>query len=257
VPWDFLVTGWRRSGTTMFASMLEQHPAVTCDNDSFNYFYSGEAYFRFLQNPGAARAEEGGMVRGIKVLDPFLVPQWKYRRLLAFSRSRYGTDANVPSFADYSRLIENFTQIVSASQPLVLEVVRHPVHVYVSEQIALQRREFRYRSPYDPRYGHVFDIDAFRRWFRIKREIDARVEFLKEGRYLAIAYGDLVDPYRRAEVMQRVFAMLGVEAQVPKPTTSKQLPNALSAYVVNFEEAIAMLQSSELAHLAEGVERGL
>ena len=68
-PIDFIVTGWRRSGTTMFVSLLNDHPDLDCDNDSFNYFFAGQSYFEFLTaGKSVAAPKNSAKLRGLKTL---------------------------------------------------------------------------------------------------------------------------------------------------------------------------------------------
>lgn len=249
MAWDFIVTGWRRSGTTMFTSLLKAHPAVSCDNESFNYFFHGDSYFDFLRAPPPRRAA-GVQMAGIKLLDPFLVPHWMYRRIFVRAR-REGVADTLPSYGDYSEMIAAVTAGFVASQPKVLNVVRHALYVYVSEQIALQRREFKYKTPFEARFSHVFDLDHFLRWFRTKREIERRVAFLKpEGLCLNVFYEDLMSSEHRDETIREVFQHIGVDPTSVEPGTVKQLPTRLTEYVLNYDEMIAALKASPYPHLA-------
>ncbi len=253
MSWDFILTGWRRSGTTMFASLLNAHPQVSCDSDRFNYFYWGDRYFEFLYSGQPTRPPEVSSV-GIKLLDPFLVPHWKYRRILVRAM-RDGMRDRVPSERAYSDLVEGFTRRIMAAEPRVLNLVRHALHVYVSEQIALQRREFKYKSAFEERFRHVFDIDHFERWFLEKREVERRVAFLKpQDRTLTVFYEDIMSPEHREPTLDAVFRHLGVDPVPVQAATRKQLPGSLRNSVANHDEMIAALKRTSLAFLTGGLE---
>lgn len=250
MPYDFVLTGWRRSGTTMFASLLKAHPQVSCDSDSFNYFFHGRRYFDFLRAEPPPHAD-GVEAMGIKLLDPFLVPHWKYRRMHVRAL-REGAVGALPPYAEYQDLMAAFTQRLLDTKPKVLNLVRHALFVYVSEQVALQRREFKYKTPFEARFRHVFDLDHFVRWFRTKREIERRVAFLKpEDRCLNVFYEDLMSPDHREETLAEVFRHIGVEPAAVQPKTVKQLPNDLRDYVLNFDEMVAALKASPYPYLAD------
>lgn len=253
-PIDFIVTGWRRSGTTMFVSLLNDHPDLDCDNDSFNYFFAGQSYFEFLTAGKSVTApKNSAKLRGLKTLDPFLVPRWKHAAMTRrVERMRSGEV--LPSFDAYQDMVAAFTDRLLAADPLVLNVVRHTLEIYVSEQIALQRREFRYKSDFDAAFRLVFDIDHFRPWFRAKQDVDARVAFLKKpDRTLHIFYEDFRDAGRRQLVMNRVFDHLGVARHAVEPATVKQLPESLRETVLNHEEMLAMLEAEGWSQLTRGL----
>jgi hypothetical protein len=252
MSWDFIVTGWRRSGTTMFVSLLNDHPQVTCDNDSFNYFFARDAYFDFVRSGRPPPPREGERV-GLKVLDPFLVPDWKHPRILRRA-ARDGMLDAVPDRREFSDMIEGFTRRLASSRPRVLNLVRHALHVYVSEQIALQRREFKYRSAFQERFRHVFDIDDFERWFAAKRDVQRRVAFLKpEDCTLTIFYEDLMSPEHREATLAAVFRHIGVVPVPVEAKTRKQLPNALRDSVVNYDDMIGDLKRANLGFIAGGL----
>jgi hypothetical protein len=255
MAWDFIVTGWRRSGTTLFCSLLNSHPEIRCDNSSFNFFFSRESYFDFLRDGGNGPLTEskGARLNGLKTLDPFLVPSFKYPAL-ANNAKRSGYSGEIPSFNAYSAMMERFTRQLTASRPKVINIARHALYVYVSEQIALQRREFKYRSPYTERFAHVFDIDDFRKWYDAKRVVEARVAFLKDSsRTMHIFYDDLIDEEQRGRVMAEVFTFLGLRPSSVRSAMKKQLPSSLRDYVLNYDEMLAQLRSSDLTVLAEGL----
>lgn len=253
MSWDFILTGWRRSGTTMFASLLKDHPEVACDSDRFNYFFHGDRYFDFLKH-GRPNREPGVKAVGLKLLDPFLVPDWKYPRM----RVRAGRDGGLDRLPDqraYQDMVAAFTQRIIDARPQVLNLVRHALYVYVSEQIALQRREFKYRTDFEDRFRHVFDIDHFQRWFARKREIEQRTAFLKPPeRTLTVFYEDLMSLEHREATLEEVFRHIGVEPRPVTPATRKQLPSHLRDSVVNFDEMISSLKTSRLPHLADGLD---
>ena len=253
MSWDFILTGWRRSGTTMFASLLKDHPRVSCDSDRFNYYYHGERYIDFLRHARPNR-EPGVTAAGLKLLDPFMAPDWKYPRM----RVRAGRDGGLDRLPDqkaYQAMVAAFTQRIIDAKPQVLNLVRHALHVYVSEQIALQRREFKYRTDFEDRFRHVFDIDHFERWFARKREIEERTAFLKAPeRTLTVFYEDLMSPEHREATLEEAFRHIGVEPRSVQPATRKQLPTSLRDSVVNFDEMIASLRGGRLPHLADGLE---
>jgi hypothetical protein len=255
MAWDFIVTGWRRSGTTLFCSLLNSHSEIRCDNSSFNFFFSKEGYFDFLRDGGNGPLIEskGARLYGIKTLDPFLVPSFKYPALANNAkRSRY--TGELPSFNQYSAMMERFTRQLMAAEPKVINISRHALYVYVSEQIALQRREFKFRSPYTERFAHVFDIDNFRKWFNEKRVVEARVAFLKDpARTIHVFYDDLIAESERDRVMNEVFSFLGVDPLPVRSAMKKQLPSSLRDYVLNYDEMLVQLRASELAVLAEGL----
>lgn len=256
MAWDFIVTGWRRSGTTLFCSLLNAHPQIRCDNSSFNYFFSKESYFDFLRDGGNGPLTPSveNKLNGLKTLDPFLVPSFKHPAIAA-SIARSRSDTALPSFNDYSATIERFTRQLMAAQPKVLNVVRHALYVYVSEQIALQRREFKFRSPYTDRFAHVFDIDHFRRWFDLKRETESRVAFLKDpARTLHVFYEDLIDETERDRLMTEAFRFLGLAPTPVRSAMRKQLPKSLRDYVLNYDEMLAQLRTTGLALLADGLD---
>ena len=250
--WDFILTGWRRSGTTLLSSLLDSHPSIVCDNDSFNFFFSGDRYFEFLSRGGLGPARrENGFLYGLKTLDPFLVPSFKHPAIEKSIR-RSGLETAIPAFDDYSDLVAQFTQALVGSSPKVINVVRHALFVYVSEQIALQRREFRYSSPFSERFALVFDMDHFRRWFAVKRSIESRVAFLKQpARTIHVFYEDLTSAKRRDAILRRIWRFLGVENLPVWSGLPKQLPTDLHDCVINYDEMLAQLRASELAFLAE------
>lgn len=254
MAWDFIVTGWRRSGTTLFTSLLNAHPQIRCDNSSFNYFFSKQSYFDFIRDGGNGPLTSApGKLNGLKTLDPFLVPSFKHPAIAA-SIVRSRSDQALPSFNDYSATIERFTRQLIDAKPKVLNVVRHALYVYVSEQIALQRREFKFRSPYTERFAHVFDIDHFRRWFDIKRETESRVAFLKDpARTLHVFYEDFTDDTERDSLMTEAFHFLGLAPTPVRSAMRKQLPKSLRDYVLNYDEMLNQLSKSDLAVLAEGL----
>ena len=251
---DFIVTGWRRSGTTLFTTLLNDHPAVHCDNESFNYFFCASAHFDFLSTGVPVVPPESGATRlGIKTLEPFLVPSWKFPRIYRLARRR-GAVASFPDERLYSDWVRRFSDSLVAARPLVLNVVRHALYVYVSEQIALQRREFRFRSAFDRRFALVFDIDHFSRWMESKREVEARVAYLKPPeRTIQVNYDDLADADRRQTAMDEVFGRLGVEPRPVRPGTRKQLPASLADYVANYGEMLSMVRASDHSQLAESL----
>lgn len=243
-PLDFIITGWRRSGTTMFVSLLNDHPDLDCDNESFNYFFAGEDHFTFLRDgPPTRPAKAGVKFHGLKTLDPFLVPSRNHPAILKRAR-REGVEAGIPSHNEYEAWVSAFTDRLLANDPLVINVVRPTLEIYVSEQIALQRREFRFRTEFDTSFALVFDIDHFRRWFSAKQEIDARVAFLKRPeRTLHVYYQDFRNADKRQQVMDAAFAHLGVEPRKVEPATRKQLPESLRDSVINYDEMIAMVKA--------------
>ncbi len=253
-PIDFIVTGWRRSGTTMFVSLLNNHPDIDCDNDSFNYFFAGPAYFEFLTHgTPATERKADAKLHGVKTLDPFLVPRWKYAAM-ARRVDRAHSREILPPFDAYQEMVAGFTDRLIAANPLVLNIVRHTLEIYVSEQIALQRREFQYKSDFDSAFRLVFDIDHFRPWFRAKQEVDARVDFLKKPeRTLHVFYEDLRDAHQRQDVMDRVFDHLGVARRTVEPATVKQLPDSLRDTVLNHDEMMAMLVAEGWTQLTRGL----
>lgn len=253
-PIDFIVTGWRRSGTTMFVSLLNDHPDLDCDNDSFNYFFAGPDYFEFLKSgtPVAPRKADAKLY-GLKTLDPFLVPNWKHKAM-ARRAARDGHTDTIPDFAAYQAMIAAFTDRLIAADLLVLNVVRHTLEIYVSEQIALQRREFRFKSDFDESFRLVFDIDHFRPWFRAKQEVEARIAFLKKPeRMIHIFYEDFRDTDQRQATMDHVFDHLGVPRRLVKPATRKQLPDSLRETVLNHDEMLAMLEAEGWPQLTKGL----
>lgn len=254
-PLDFIVTGWRRSGTTMFASLLNDHPDLDCDNESFNYFFAGADHFAFLRECIPARpAKVGAKLYGLKTLDPFLVPSRNYPAIIKRAR-REGLEESVPSQNEYEDLVAAFTDRLLAADPLIINVVRPTLEIYVSEQIALQRREFRYRTEFEQKFALVFDIDHFRRWFAVKQEIDARVAFLKRPeRTLHVYYQDFRNSEKRQPVMDCAFAHLGIEPRKVEPATRKQLPESLRDSVINHDEMIAMVKAEGWDTLVDALD---
>ncbi|MGD0191529.1 MAG: sulfotransferase [Rhizomicrobium sp.] len=254
----FLI-GRPRSGTTVFRSMLESHPALLGMGEVFNEA-NPKSYFHFLQKRVTVTPEAVFPGRSVTNFRDFVA---SCRRTLQQSVTG-GRFVILDVKYDQSHLLcepwwgitflPRIFSLIRDEGWLVIDIHRNDhLAMYVSNLLAIESKV--YHST-DPGAGSVtrkklrLDAAAVARQLTITNQAYRRVSnhFARYAGYLCVTYEEMFDPGAgfRPELLERVSAFLGIDNAFDQtPRLARLLGEDALSYVENADEVRDVLRRLE------------